>query len=257
MKKYAFETILMVALALNLSGCASMFFPDFREGSDVVVDDGGNIEIRKVENKGVLVSDKDNASYDDEELVETNSGIDNADENIEKSITIEENDDEKVEPAKVVEVKSQILEDIEDVKDEDVINVSQEESDNLSVDENKPSLRYLAAVIYFNNGGAVVDNEGRAKLREIAKIAKKNNAQIEVYGFASSRTRNADPVTHKLINFKVSAERADKVSALLRSMGVNKDNISTMALSDSVPMYKEVMPEGERLNRRAEIYLTY
>lgn len=252
MKKYVFETILMVVLALNLSGCASMFFPDFDEGNDVVIDDGGNIEIRKVENKGVLVSDKDNASYDDEELAETNSDIINEDENMVKSLANEE--DEKVEPAKVVAVKSQ---DLEDIKEENTVNISQEESEKVSVDEGKPSLRYLAAVIYFNNGGSFVDNEGRAKLREIAKIAKKNNAQIEVYGFASSRTRNADPVTHKLINFKVSAERADKVSALLRSMGVNKDNISTMALSDSSPMYKEVMPEGERLNRRAEIYLTY
>ena len=43
----------------------------------------------------------------------------------------------------------------------------------------------------------------------------------------------------------------------LRKYGVKSDRIVTQALSDSMPLYQEVMPEGERLNRRVEIYLTY
>ena len=46
------------------------------------------------------------------------------------------------------------------------------------------------------------------------------------------------------------------VEALARA-GVSVDRIVSQAMSDSMPMYQEVMPEGERLNRRAEIYLTY
>ena len=96
-----------------------------------------------------------------------------------------------------------------------------------------------------------------SKLRSLAKDAKKHNAKVEVFGFASSRTRNTDPVSHKLANFEVSAKRAENVAAALRRLGVDKRRIEVQALSDSMPMYKEVMPEGERLNRRAEIYLTY
>ena len=62
---------------------------------------------------------------------------------------------------------------------------------------------------------------------------------------------------HKLANFKVSADRATNTAKALRRFGVDANNITTQALSDSMPMYQEVMPEGERLNRRAEIYLAY
>ena len=94
-------------------------------------------------------------------------------------------------------------------------------------------------------------------MKAVAKIAKDNNAIVSVYGYASSRTRNTDPASHKLANFKVSAERAESVAKVLRKYGVKSDRIVTHALSDSLPMYQEVMPEGERLNRRVEIYLTY
>ena len=116
---------------------------------------------------------------------------------------------------------------------------------------------YLAETIYFDNGSSVVDYKFYNALREVAKIAKKNNAVVSVYGYASSRTRNTDPATHKLANFKVSAARAESVNKLLIKYGVNANQIVSQALSDSVPMYQEVMPEGERLNRRVEIYLTY
>ena len=59
--------LLLLSAILGLSGCASVFFPDFDEGSDIVVDDGGKVEVRKVNNTGVLVADKDNALYEGEE----------------------------------------------------------------------------------------------------------------------------------------------------------------------------------------------
>ncbi len=76
-------------------------------------------------------------------------------------------------------------------------------------------------------------------------------------GYASSRTRNTDAVTHKLANFKISSERAQNVANALRRAGLKADMIEVEALSDSAPVYQEVMPEGERLNRRAEIYIAY
>ncbi len=66
-----------------------------------------------------------------------------------------------------------------------------------------------------------------------------------------------DAATHKLANFKVSSERAQNVAAALKKAGVPASKIVVEALSDTAPAYQEVMPEGERLNRRAEVYISY
>ena len=87
--------------------------------------------------------------------------------------------------------------------------------------------------------------------------AKAHNGRIIVQGFASSRTRNTDIVSHKMANLKVSVARAENVAGLLVKYGMPRSRVITEGLSDSRPVYQEVMPEGERLNRRAEIYLTY
>ena len=87
--------------------------------------------------------------------------------------------------------------------------------------------------------------------------AKRHNGKIIVQGFASSRTRNTDIVTHKMANLKISAKRAENVAALLIKYGMPKNRVITEGLSDSRPVYQEVMPEGERMNRRAEVYISY
>ena len=93
--------------------------------------------------------------------------------------------------------------------------------------------------------------------RYITRLAKEKNAHITVYGFASSRTRDTDVATHKRINFNISLKRAESVAAALIKAGAPKKSVAVEALSDSMPLYQEVMPEGERLNRRAEIYVSY
>lgn len=251
---------------LLLSGCASSFFPDFADDTDVIIDDGGKVEYRKINNKGILVADKENAVYEDEEL---GNNVFIQDESFV----------EKVVPAKTVSVETEELKPVVDDRKEDssikVVTVKKEETKEIKAAEGdikkadktdevksevvdyEPALNYLAETIYFDNGSGVVDYKFYKKLKAIAKIAKENNAEIGVYGYASSRTRNTDPASHKLANFKVSAERADNVVKILRKYGVKSEKIHSQALSDSLPMYQEVMPEGERLNRRVEIYLTY
>ena len=91
----------------------------------------------------------------------------------------------------------------------------------------------------------------------LVKEAKANNATVTVYGYASSRTRNTDVVSHKMANFRVSLARAESVAAALRRAGLPASRITVEALSDTAPAYLEVMPEGERLNRRAEVYISY
>ncbi len=245
---FALATVFMVG------GCASSVFPDFEDYNEIIVDDGGKVEIREVDARGILVSDKENASYEDDDLIE--------------------NEAEEITPAKVVAVEtaeidplpSEEQKELVDNLDETTTIVKEDEKVNEKVviadekDEDKitePTVNYLAATIYFENGGAVVASSYNKVLRDVAKIVKDNNAKVMVYGFASSRTKDTDPASHKLANFKVSADRATNTAKALRRFGVDANNITTQALSDSMPMYQEVMPEGERLNRRAEIYLAY
>lgn len=120
-----------------------------------------------------------------------------------------------------------------------------------------PSVFYLAETILFDNGSSSVNSNYNNSLRKIVKEAKSHNGKIVVQGFASSRTKNTDIISHKTANLKVSIARAESVAKLLQRYGMPKSHIITEGLSDSRPLYKEVMPEGERLNRRAEIYITY
>ena len=246
----------VAASVMLLSGCASAIFPDFEENNDIVVDDGGKVEVRKVKEDGILVGDKENASYEGDE-------DDTADEVNVADAPVVEGDEDAVSPAKVIEVKAEDIAPVETAEAEDNVKVTEASADEKVLEDQDdsepqgPSMHYLAETIYFENGGAVVDASYRSALRKLAKIVKENDATVTVYGFASSRTRDTDPATHKLANFKVSAERAENTAKALRRAGVPADKITTQAMSDSMPMYQEVMPEGERLNRRAEIYLTY
>ena len=234
-----------------LGGCSSMVFPDLEDdNSEVIIHEGGKVEIRKVNEDGVLVSDKENAAYEDEN--ESEGAEEKTEETEDKKAEVEQ-----VMPARTVEVKKESIEPIEDDSTK-VAKGKTDESTKAAPKEDKvPTMHYLAATIYFENGGAVVGSSYNKILRNIAKLVKENDAMVTVYGFASSRTRDTDPVSHKLANFNVSAERAQNTAKALRRMGVPADKIITQALSDSMPLYQEVMPEGERLNRRAEIYLTY
>lgn len=260
------QSLKIFASVLLLSGCSSMVFPDFADDTDVIIDDGGKVELRKVNSDGILVADKENAAYDDEN------------ENGELFVQNTE-EVEKVEPAKTVKVEMASIKPVEkklsdteknavtEVVETKKLEVREIAAENIVTkeekyveqkdEENLPTMYYLAETVYFDNGSGIVDYKFYNALKNIAKIAKDNNALVSVNGYASSRTRNTDPVSHKLANFNVSAERANNVVKVLRKYGVKSDRIISQALSDSMPMYQEVMPEGERLNRRVEIYLTY
>lgn len=121
----------------------------------------------------------------------------------------------------------------------------------------EPSVSYLASTLYFADGGAALSAKDQKELKQIAYLAKEKNAKLTVYGYASSRTRDTDIPTHKLINFNVSYERAKNVANFLIRNGVKAQNVSFEALSDSKPIYSESMPLGEKLNRRAEVFVNY
>lgn len=121
----------------------------------------------------------------------------------------------------------------------------------------EPSMTYQLETFYFNNGSSDIRQEDRKKVREIVKLAKEKRAMIYVLGYSSSRTRDMDYVSHKMANFKISLKRAETVANALISAGLKDEQVLLEALSDNRPAYLEVMPEGERLNRRVEIYIGY
>lgn len=111
------------------------------------------------------------------------------------------------------------------------------------------------ATIRFKNGSANLSSRDRQILANVLELKKERGGRIRVVGHASSRTRNTDPVKHKMINFQVSVARADAIAAELMRMGADRAELQVDAISDSSPQYMEVMPTGEAGNRRAEIYL--
>ncbi len=229
---------LSLVLLVSLSACSSAVFPE-------VIEDDSLSETILTEDDA-LASDTDNAAYEGEEDEVFADVV--SDEK--HQVIIKEDEKELIAPVKTTEVK--VAELSQNVETSKPVEQKTEEKQ-----EFVPSVTYRLATIYFDNGSASVSAAYNAKIREAAGLVKNNNAQIRVLGFSSSRTRNMDAAAHKLANFKISAERAENVAAALRRAGVPADNITVEALSDSVPAYLEVMPEGERLNRRAEIYVSY
>lgn len=255
----------ILTLSALLCSCSSAVFPEIIEddqnntGAPVMSEDSSfvghkskKIELTMPEEGKSLSADEQNAAYDEEdkELEEAMS-----DDNFSKH-------SEKVSPAKTKPVKKVDIKKVEPKDVKQSADLSEEETviepTAVTEDDGTPSVSYRMDTFYFNNGSATLDSQYNKQIRNIVKLAKsKKNAMVKVLGFASSRTRNTDVVSHKLANFKVSSERAQSVANALKRYGLPASQIEIEALSDSIPAYQEVMPEGERLNRRAEVYITY
>ena len=221
--------VVLGAAFLALSACSLAPFPEFDDDEYSLVSDSENATYEGQENKKKVDAPEKAAPAKTKPVIVA----DDLDKKSEKS--------EKKVVAKTEEVKKEIAPKVQPAPVENAI----------------PSVSYLVATIYFNNGSAAVDASYNKQLRDIVKLAKSKNATLNVFGYASSRTRNTDIVSHKMANFKVSAERAENVANALRRAGMPASKIKVEALSDSNPAYLEVMPEGERLNRRAEVYISY
>lgn len=255
-----------------LTSCAAATFPDFsdeEEGQVLVAGEGLGSDSGKETDKPQKKESKITIAPEARKTPEKNKEEPKSDDDGKETELMSEDDfareAERIRAAKTTPV----------IKSEDIGNVTKtatsgtaasaknnehqtlEEVFAAGEEDSGPSVTYRLETFYFSNGSAFLDNDYQQRIREIVKIAKENNAQIRVLGHASSRTRNTDIATHKLTNFKVSQERAEAVAKALRRAGLPASQISIEALSDSNPAYLEVMPEGERLNRRAEVYISY
>lgn len=113
------------------------------------------------------------------------------------------------------------------------------------------------ATLQFANASSDLDSRDRAILRNVVALQRERGGIIRVVGHASHRTPNMDPVTHKLVNYDISSERAEMVAKALTELGARTQDIVVVAKADVEPLYYEVMPAGEAGNRRTEVYLDF
>lgn len=119
------------------------------------------------------------------------------------------------------------------------------------------AVSFLAASVPFGHGSTSLSASDHALLREVVAQYKKTGGALTVVGHASSRTGDMSALEHKLANFDISVRRAEAVARDLMRLGVPARAIYVGAVSDSEPVYREVMPQGEAYNRRTEIFLNY
>ncbi|NVK18389.1 MAG: OmpA family protein [Methylocystaceae bacterium] len=130
----------------------------------------------------------------------------------------------------------------------------------LSLSQYNPSMftgSFQVATIQFGVGSASLSNEDVRILKEVLSIHNQQGGVIRIVGHASSRTRNMTPEQHMQVNHKVALSRADKVANKLLQLGMPGDRLFVGGVSDSQPLYQEVMPSGEAGNRRTEIFVDY
>lgn len=234
----------VISAILLMSACKSASFPEI---TDEYASEDGYLK----ESSG-FASDNKNVAYEGETITpaKTKPVIVSDSEDLDKEETIiSENAEDMSIPE--AETKEQPQ------KTQKVAQLQETEQVDLPQTPQVPSVTYLVETFYFDNGSSYMPAGSNSKIRQIVKEAKKNNAFVRVMGYASSRTRNTDMASHKMANFKVSQARAEAVAAALKRAGMPSNKILVEAMSDNRPAYLEVMPEGERLNRRAEVYISY
>lgn len=121
------------------------------------------------------------------------------------------------------------------------------------------SISFLATIIYHSNGKNDLSRKDIKSLKAISKFVKehKETAKVKIIGHASSRTKDMKILKHKLTNYDLSIDRANAVKNKLARLGVDKKKIELVAVSDTEPVKKEIMPVSETMNRRTEVYITY
>ncbi len=94
--------------------------------------------------------------------------------------------------------------------------------------------------IQFNHGVTSLNGEGKEKAALFARsYSTGSGATVQVDGHASLRTESHDPVTSRLVNLKVSMDRALSVSKELIRDGVPPEAIRTTGWGDTRPSFDE------------------
>lgn len=93
------------------------------------------------------------------------------------------------------------------------------ESTTTSVQEKEVILTTPVSVFFNINSSRIASKKDLVNVEALVKLAKENNAKVEVYGFADSKTGPAD------FNMKLSERRANTVAKELKKMGLKDEQI--------------------------------
>ncbi len=222
-------------------------------------DENENVEI-VTQDDGVLDSDSENIEPEKKEVQDT-------EEKPEKTETKTKNGnknnlettDEKLSPTPQQEYESALISENSEenvvqkkpTKKKSTINF---EAVPLSLDN---KIQYRIATIAFGSGSSSVNSLGLRKIKKIVEIAKKRNARVKIVGHASSRTKDMTILEHKLVNFRISDQRAQSVARVFIQNKFPSERLIAEAVSDAKPLFQENMPAGTTANQRTEIFLIY
>ena len=105
----------------------------------------------------------------------------------------------------------------------------------------------LAADVLFDFDKAVLKNEGKSKLDDLAAKVKAINLEVVI------AIGHTDSVGSDAYNQKLSVRRAESVKAYLVSKGVEPNRIYTEGKGEKQPVASNKTKEGRQKNRRVEI----
>ena len=102
------------------------------------------------------------------------------------------------------------------------------------------------ATIHFANNAANLDQRDRSILGAVIQLQKERGGRVVVVGHASARTKDMDYIKHQMVNFEISMNRAGTIGTVLKTMGLPAETLEVQAVSDTQPLFLEVMPSGDR-----------
>jgi OOP family OmpA-OmpF porin len=105
----------------------------------------------------------------------------------------------------------------------------------------------LAADVLFDFDKAVLKNEGKSKLDDLATKVKAINLEVVI------AIGHTDSIGADAYNQKLSVRRAESVKAYLVSKGVEPNRIYTEGKGEKQPVASNKTADGRQKNRRVEI----
>ena len=105
----------------------------------------------------------------------------------------------------------------------------------------------LAADVLFDFDKAVLKNEGKSKLDDLATKVKAINLEVVI------AIGHTDSIGNDAYNQKLSVRRAESVKAYLVSKGVEPNRIYTEGKGEKQPVASNKTADGRQKNRRVEI----
>lgn len=89
------------------------------------------------------------------------------------------------------------------------------------------------AIVYFDHDSDVLDEEDQRIVSDVADRQRKKSDAISVEGFASAESSITDPVQRKIVNLKMSMDRALSVARALMQQGIPAELITAVAYGET------------------------